>query len=330
MQIAKICFFALLSWSACSQSAVDSLRLTCKLQTVNSLMLSDLLTIYRNHSENFPSSDLLNIHLSLHSPQGTQNQIFEKDSSNQSLATLHANSILGLDVSTLWYPYIISDVQYFNVQKDSLRQVFHPKGYRWAILSESRDISKQTMLVENGKSKAALSMHNFDLAADIGIYRNRRYVKKGLIYTKLGDAAKQLGLFWGGDFKGFPDGGHLQAFNNGAALLRKYPSLSFEYERFRNVYEENLFNQLLLGNEENVQDTQALVIEMNKNQVGKPCACRWATTFPTQLDPTWTDSFSNEKSVYVHADLLKQWVYIKNGLTGYFYTLGNWAYLPKN
>ncbi len=330
MQLTKICFFTWLSFGAFSQSLVDSLRMECELQPINVLNFSDLLSIYRNHSGNFPTSDLQNIRLSLTNLQGVQNQIYEKDTLNQSLAQRHANSILGADVASLWRPIVFSDVQYFKVQKDSLKLLFHPHGYRWAILSEIRNISKQTMLVQKGKSRAALSLHNFDLAADIGIYRHRRYLKKGPIYVKMGEMAKKLGIFWGGDFKGFPDEGHLQAFSNGASLLHKYPSLSFEYERFRMIYEENLFKQLEVGNEENIQDTQALILEMNKSQEGKPCACRWARMLPTDLLQTWDDHYLDEKSVYVTADLIKQWIYIKNGTSGYFYALGKWVYRPKN
>ena len=44
-------------------------------------------------------------------------------------------------------------------------------------------------LVAAGRSKTAISLHNFDLAADVGIYRKRRYLRRGMIYNKMGEIA---------------------------------------------------------------------------------------------------------------------------------------------
>ena len=54
-----------------------------------------------------------------------------------------------------------------------------------------------------------------------------------MIYDQYGYKAKEIGLYWGGDFVGFPDPGHIQAFLNSASLIQKYPEVALEYEPFK-------------------------------------------------------------------------------------------------
>jgi hypothetical protein len=185
-------------------------------------------------------------------------------------------------------------------------------------------------LFNRGRSMTALSLHNFNLAVDVGIYRRGRYLRRSNRYEILGRLAKNLGAFWGGDFVGFPDLGHIQAFSNGANLVQKFPELTFEYIRYKYLYEQNYASALARGQGDLVEDTRQLIVELNKNRAQQFCACQQAITIPKDLTAQWFEQFKGESTGYVYVDQKAGWVYIKNGDSGYFYPLGVYSFATKN
>ena len=234
------------------------------------------------------------------------------------------------DPLLVWGNTIAQEIEDFKTLKDSLAKVFNPRGYRLKFLQSERGLARQMDLLNRGRSKTALSFHNFNLAVDVGIYRRGRYLRRSNLYAKVGSLAKDLGAFWGGDFVGFPDVGHIQAFSNGADLMRKFPELAFEYIRFKQLYELNYQGALARGQGDLVEDTRQLILELNKNRVQKVCACSQAIPIPNELSAEWFEQFKGMSTGYVFANQQAGWVYIKNGDSGYFYPLGIYSFAAKN
>ena len=155
-------------------------------------------------------------------------------------------------------------------------------------------------------------------------------MRRSNLYERLGSMAKDLGAFWGGDFVGFPDVGHIQAFSNGANLVQKFPGLTFEYVRFKEIYEDNYASALARGRVDLVEDTRQLIVELNKNRAQKVCACKQAIPIPNELSAEWFEQFKGVSTGYVYVDQQAGWVYIKNGDSGYFYPLGVYSFAAKN
>jgi hypothetical protein len=99
------------------------------------------------------------------------------------------------------------------------RQGFQPKiFYAW------RSVAVQQRLVAEGKSTVHFSFHNaqqpdgtpYAYAADIIDQRWgwKKEAKDNGFWDALGKAAKNVGLYWGGDWKSFPDEAHIQSRPN--------------------------------------------------------------------------------------------------------------------
>ena len=218
-----------------------------------------------------------------------------------------------------WTDLLASEIDSFEVKRDSLIKRIHAP-YRLKYTSTTRNKKQQLALQKKGFSKAFISFHNFGLAADGAIARKGRHLRRGAIYDQYGMKAKEIGLFWGGDFVGFPDPGHIQAFLNSASLIQKYPEVALEYEPFKNAYERNYFKKVNLGREELVEDSRDLLIELNQLRENKPCACSQAIPFPAsalglQLKPY---------TITVLANLQENYIFIQKGSYGYFYPMGLW------
>jgi hypothetical protein len=128
-------------------------------------------------------------------------------------------------------------------------------------------------------------------------------------------------MYWGGDFVGFPDPGHIQRFANSAALVAKYPMLAFEFEKYRDNY-ESIYRKNAMRLDL-VRDTEALLILLNRLKVGKVCACQKALLPNLNLpadDAARLDVNTAENRVFIKP-------YQSNG---YYYSLGRWEYMPKN
>jgi hypothetical protein len=302
-------------FSAISQGELDSARIICGPQNYKQISFEEVLWIFRNKSRQSTDAKPLEFQIVKLDADGKARKIYALDTIQLTRESRYANSLLGYDLNQNWKSLLSSEVQQFRLLKDSLLSLFHPKGYRVRYLQQERDLAKQLRFVAAGRSKTAISLHNFDLAADVGIYRKRRYLRRGILYSQMGDLAKSIGMFWGGDFAGFPDPGHVQGVKNGAELIRRYPEIGFEYTRFMAVYRQNLDEAESLEKQENFQDTQELLVELGRLQVNKPCACQYAMSIPTPI--VW--------DAPIFANVAAGWVYVE----GYFYQLGTWQYALK-
>ena len=333
MQV-KIGLFLILSFYGFAVFGVqelDSLQLNCQKKRIKSFNFEDLQWMFR---ERVPIENQFEIPVQLdffiQDASGLQSKIYSLGAAAENKENLFAFSNMTDDPLLVWGNTIAQEIEDFKTLKDSLAKVFNPRGYRLKFLQSERGLARQMDLLNRGRSKTALSFHNFNLAVDVGIYRRGRYLRRSNLYAKIGSLAKDLGAFWGGDFVGFPDFGHIQAFSNGADLMRKFPELAFEYIRFKQLYELNYQGALARGQGDLVEDTRQLILELNKNRVQKVCACSQAIPIPNELSAEWFEQFKGMSTGYVFANQQAGWVYIKSGDSGYFYPLGAYSFMAKN
>ncbi len=314
MRSAFFCSFLFLSTFLHAQ--VDSLRIYCQKQFVSSVQGEDMLWMFRQRDTLRALGNTGTLDLRLN---GENVGLVD----SRSLRYLASIQDVYPALDSIWKPYLLEEIKGFDQQKDSLSSRLQTMGWQMRYLSSTRNLKRQQQLNSSGRSKVLLSFHNFQLAADVGLYSRRRYLKRSPRYSRMGREAKGFGMYWGGDFVGFPDPGHVQRFANSAALIDKYPALSFEFERYRDSYQQVYETKKSIGREDLVQDTEALLISMNRQRIGKVCACQYA------MMPVLNLTFGANASVWV--DTLQNWVFIKpNKSNGYFYSLGRWAYVPKN
>lgn len=333
MQV-KISLFLILNFcgfAVFGVQEVDSLQVNCQKKLVKSLNFEDLQWMFRERVQ-MENQFEIPIHLDffIQDALGIQSKNYSFAVVSENKEDLLAFSNMTDKPILVWGNTLSQEIENFRLIKDSLAKVFKPRGYRLQFLQGERGLAKQMDLLNRGRSKTALSLHNFNLAVDLGIYRRGRYLRRSNWYDTVGSLAKNLGAFWGGDFVGFPDVGHIQAFSNGADLMRKYPALTFEYIRFKQIYEQNYLNALARGQGALVEDTRQLIVELNKNRVQKVCACSQAIAMPVDLPTQWFEQFKGLSTGYVYVHQQAGWVYIKSGDSGYFYPLGIYSFAAKN
>ena len=333
MQVKIGIFFILsfCSFAVYGVQEIDSLQLICQKTVIKSVNFEDLQWMFRERIlvENQVEIPIhLNFFIQDTSGLRTKNYSYGADSEGHE--NLLAYSNMTNNPLLTWGNLLAHEIGQFKVIKDSLAIVFRPRGFRLKFLQGERGLATQMDLLNRGRSKTALSLHNFNLAVDVGIYRRGRYLRRSNWYANMGSLVKNLGAFWGGDFVGFPDVGHIQAFSKGADLMRKYPELTFEYIRFKEIYQQNYQNALAKGQGYLVEDTRQLIIELTKNRVKKVCACSEAITIPVDLSDQWFEQFKGMSTGYVYVDQQARWVYIKTGDSGYFYPLGIYSFGTKN
>lgn len=89
------------------------------------------------------------------------------------------------------------------------------------VISGTRSYTEQDDLYAIGRTKSphrkpvtnakgGQSNHNFGIAFDIGVFIGEHYLGDSPLYETLGVLGEELGLFWGGRWKGFYDGAHFQ------------------------------------------------------------------------------------------------------------------------
>ncbi len=147
-------------------------------------------------------------------------------------------------------------------------------NYKFIVISDFRKTDSQEKLLKTGKSTSPLSAHQFGLASDIAIKRKGRYLTGHTFYKIMGKKSIEQGLTWGGNFVGFVDTGHIQLFENSAKMLAEMPTLSYEFEPFRNYYESRIKIMELAGKEKSIEDTKQLLQMMDFLNDGKICACQ--------------------------------------------------------
>lgn len=293
---------------------LDSLRMRCQAQKIDAIKGQDLLWMYRQRDTLLGHSKAGTLQLVI---DGQSTSLYDSTSLRY-LASLRSD-FPALD--SIWSPVLRSEINAFDVQKDSLKMRIGHLGWKMRFLQAVRNLERQRQLNRSGRSQVLLSFHNFNLAVDVGLYSRRRYLKRSPRYDRMGKEAKQLGMFWGGDFVGFPDPGHVQRMVNSAHLVTKFPELAFEFEKFRDHYQAVYRKHA--KRLELVRDTEALLITLNRLKEGTVCACQHAI-LPQELA-------SQSDLARVEVNTQQNWVFIKppNG-NGYYYALGRWAFDPKN
>lgn len=151
------------------------------------------------------------------------------------------------------------------------------EAYRFRIIDDIRKMDRQMQVLSNGKSAAALSLHQFGLASDIGIFKGKSYLKSGKIYQKIGEESAKNDLTWGGNFKGLAgDFGHVQLYRNSAEMLSNIPQLRYEYEIYRSYYTDRIAKYEKMGKGDQVEDSRELLQVLDVLADGKICGCEVA------------------------------------------------------
>lgn len=110
----------------------------------------------------------------------------------------------------------------------------------YRAISSLRTFAEQDALYAQGRTnkslprvtnaKAGQSYHNYGLAIDCGVFRDKKYLDDAepktadLMHRRAGAIAEKHGLTWGGTFKGLYDAPHFE-FSNGlpiATLLERH------------------------------------------------------------------------------------------------------------
>lgn len=93
------------------------------------------------------------------------------------------------------------------------------EGLEVRIISGLRSYQEQATLYAKGRTapgpkvtnaRPGFSNHNFGTAWDIGLFKGKTYLPNHKLYTTIGQAARSLGIVWGGDFKSFKDTPHYE------------------------------------------------------------------------------------------------------------------------
>lgn len=113
----------------------------------------------------------------------------------------------------------------FRALMAAAREVAAKHGLTVEAISGLRTYAAQDDLYAQGrtrpgrivtKAKAGYSNHNFGIALDMALFRGRSYVDAdepalaGRVYAEIAKWAGELGIAWGGDWKGFKDTPHYE------------------------------------------------------------------------------------------------------------------------
>ncbi len=190
------------------------------------------------------------------------------------------------------------------------------KAFSFKIIDDVRKLDRQMLVLNNGKSAAALSLHQFGLASDFGIFKGKTYLKSGKIYQKIGEEAARNYLTWGGNFKGLAgDFGHVQLFRNSAEMLTNLPELRLEYEQYRKFYSDRIDKFEKEGKGALVEDSKELLQVLDLLVDGKICGCELkidsleAQKITNNL-PAKFKNFKPKKDFLVYVDYPKKLAYL--------------------
>lgn len=106
--------------------------------------------------------------------------------------------------------------------KINITQTLRSISYQNELYAISRTVPGKKVTDAKGGS----SLHNYGLAIDFGVFKGGKYLpgdtkEQQIYYKECGDIAIKLGFFWGGNFKGIFDQGHIQftgKYDNNTAL----------------------------------------------------------------------------------------------------------------
>ncbi len=106
----------------------------------------------------------------------------------------------------------------FRAKLEEFEKRLLDRGIRVKLVCGYRSIEEQNRLYAQGrtapgkvvtKARGGYSWHNFGLAADYAFVVDGQLTCNGS-WNVFGRVARECGLEWGGDFKGFPDRPHVQ------------------------------------------------------------------------------------------------------------------------
>jgi peptidoglycan L-alanyl-D-glutamate endopeptidase CwlK len=186
-----------------------------------------------------------------------------------------------------WEPLLDTARRSFLTRRDALLDSLRKRlpRYQIRVISDLRSANTQSKYLRRGSSSAAVSLHQFGLAADIGMFGRGRLVRNAGAYGVLGELAPAYGLVWGGNFVGFVDPPHIQAYYNSAAVVEAFPVLRFEFEPFRPHYLSKVRRFVADGRDDQVLDTAALLTRLNDLRRDQPCPC----TDSLRVPPTYPE-----------------------------------------
>jgi len=110
----------------------------------------------------------------------------------------------------------------------ALLDLAEQEGLPIRVLSALRTCDQQNKIYQQGrttpgaivtKARGCISFHVLGRAIDFG-FTDRKGTQQE--YARIGELAKSLGFKWGGDFKGFPDLGHVE-FHPGVTIEQLCP-----------------------------------------------------------------------------------------------------------
>jgi hypothetical protein len=108
---------------------------------------------------------------------------------------------------------------HFRALLRALKTYALEKGLEVKIISGNRTWAEQDALFAKGRTKpgpkvtnarGGQSNHNYQIAVDIGLFKDGKYLEESVHYKKLGPLGEALGLEWGGRWKDFQDTPHYQ------------------------------------------------------------------------------------------------------------------------
>ena len=112
---------------------------------------------------------------------------------------------------------------HFRALLRTLKTYATSKGLEAKIISANRTWAEQDALFAKGRTtegpkvtnaRGGQSNHNYQIAVDIGLFENDKYLPESVHYKKMGPLGEALGLEWGGSWNDFPDTPHYQIKTN--------------------------------------------------------------------------------------------------------------------
>ncbi len=120
---------------------------------------------------------------------------------------------------------------HFRALLRALKAYAASKGLDVKIISANRTWPEQDALYAQGRTapgsivtnaRGGQSNHNYQIAVDIGLFENGKYLDESPHYKKLGPLGEALGLEWGGSWKTIKDEPHYQIkINKSVSVLRE-------------------------------------------------------------------------------------------------------------
>jgi len=83
-------------------------------------------------------------------------------------------------------------------------------GYEVTLGEAFRTDEQQEIYFRGGETTVKRSKHQDRLAIDLNLFIDGKYQTSSKAYAPLGGFWKDMGGIWGGDWKGFPDGNHME------------------------------------------------------------------------------------------------------------------------